>query len=981
MANLTHPELKEITNPVLPIASLENLKTMREDLCASNKEFSLQSHQVFLRRVLSPDSPVRNLLMVHGTGVGKTCSAIQIAEEYILRPEYQDKKVLVIANPAVQANFHTEIFDIDRVKMDAGILSSPQCTGRRYLDVLLRADSDPDDWRGNRAGLAKLATTVIDEFYEFMGYISLGKYIKDHANDEEWIHRTFDNRLLLIDEAHNIRLSGTEGGKEITQGLELLVKTAKNLVLVLMTATPMYDNFEEIIYFKTLFGWNDRTLAFSKTFKVSDYFDKDAVIRPDTEQEFRDWIQNHVSFVKGENPFTFPFRLPARDVAPKDRTTGFLGNPLSAEDQMKYLWVVASEAQGGQLKALQGEKVDAADEMEKREALMLPTICVLPGNKSFEESFQASGEDQFRYRDPTKPFLGPEGLESVSAKFASVIERIKDSKGVVMVYCNYVKMGARLFAIALEEHGFRSVTGKPLLKTDRPAGESQGNYVLLSSASSVEATEAALRKARGPDNVEGDAIRVIITTPRISEGVNFKYIRQIHILDPWWNMSRIEQVIGRGLRTCSHSALPFEEQNCTVYLHVVRTPDKRECFDEYTYRTKVVEKAVKIARVRTLLAESAMDCPVQTTLNNLDRAWKELPVPQVRSEDNEEVGYPLGKMLAPTFMDDIALACRVKDSQVDKEHVRPFSTYIDTRDEMLNKLSKMFFDKPIWTRENLFQTLKLPHDVIVFTLQNAIRNGFKFKDAFGRPSLLESRGDTYALSPIGYNAKTLVERTTLPPNQKTVGLPSAVDEVVEETAVVDLDQLLTTHDFGIAEIKNQFSDNVLKGFLFDRLPDEQKHAYLRSGKPVMFRDRLVVPGTDILVLGAGKYEPPEEPVGEDRTKVLKWIDTLRANNTRAFATYSENKFKLSKFAIKDDVLERLAGRRDVPLTCGTGAHTKDAMQKLAEFLGTKIPDSALKNKTTWCTYTELLIRKDQESATPKMAWYTPEEIDVLSAKE
>jgi type I site-specific restriction endonuclease len=39
--------------------------------------------------------------MVHGTGAGKTCSAIQIAEEYIIRPEFQDKRVLVLANPSI----------------------------------------------------------------------------------------------------------------------------------------------------------------------------------------------------------------------------------------------------------------------------------------------------------------------------------------------------------------------------------------------------------------------------------------------------------------------------------------------------------------------------------------------------------------------------------------------------------------------------------------------------------------------------------------------------------------------------------------------------------------------------------------------------------------------------------------------------------------------------------------------------------------
>jgi flagellar biosynthesis GTPase FlhF len=74
-------ELLETQAPALPPASTPTLLELREKACAEAPKFKLQGQQRFLRRVLSPDSPVRNLLMVHGTGVGKTCTAIQVAEE------------------------------------------------------------------------------------------------------------------------------------------------------------------------------------------------------------------------------------------------------------------------------------------------------------------------------------------------------------------------------------------------------------------------------------------------------------------------------------------------------------------------------------------------------------------------------------------------------------------------------------------------------------------------------------------------------------------------------------------------------------------------------------------------------------------------------------------------------------------------------------------------------------------------------------
>jgi hypothetical protein len=987
--NLTHPELAELSNPVLPAASEDALKHMRTELCSTSGSFSLQSHQTFLRRVFSPDSPARNLLMVHGTGVGKSCSAIQIAEEYILRPEYQDKKVLVVSNPAVQANFYTEIFDMSRVKVDekSGIFTSSQCTGRRYLDTLLRVESEPSHWKdqATRDRLAKMAGKLIDEFYEFSGYITFGELLNKNADDDDWISRTFDNRLVLIDEAHNVRRGvGAVGqkGKTISTGLEVLVKKAKGLVLVMMTATPMFDTFEEIVYYMNLFGWNDKTLDPNTEILVSDIFEADGTLKVASEERFRTWVQTYVSYVKGENPFTFPFRLPAPRLAPDDRTLDFLGRNIADVDRFKFLKLVSSEPAGEQLKVLTGSKLDEHDnEEDSRQALILPTLSVLPGRKKFPELFSNVGE-QYAYIG--EPFLTPEKLPEVSAKFAAVIECISRSKGIVMVYSNFVERGARLFAMALEEHGYKPARDGPfLLAGERPKGPSKGAYMILSSEVSTPDTNALLALVRSPDNANGDKVRVIITTPRVSEGVNFKYVRQIHVLDPWWNMSRIEQVVGRALRTCSHSLLNFEEQNCTVYLHIVRTPDRRECFDEYTYRTKVEAKAIKIARVRAVLAESAMDCPLQTSLNALPEAWKLLDVKQTRSENNEDVAYKLSGMLAPTFAPDLALLqCKVHPSEVDSEHVRPLSTYLDTRDELLNTLSKMFIDKPIWTREELFKKLRYPKDVIVFTLQNAIRNAFKFKDAFGRSSVLESRGDLYALG-----KGTLVERTTEPPPRKDYKIPFAEQKAEPVGDVPDLDALrLAYKEFPPAA--SQFSNTVLNGYIFDHVlsPAEQL-AYLLSEKDVQFADRYKVPETGIRVLGVGKYSPPEEPLGDDRAKVMKWIAGLKtkySEDRTLFASLRGGKFSLSKFDLKgDEPVRKAPTRRDVPVACGTGDNKKPEVLALAKYLDKRgigiPPDIAKKNSSVWCQFTELLVREQQESPEPKIGWYTPVELEVITS--
>ena len=50
-----------------------------------------------------------------------------------------------------------------------------------------------------------------------------------------------------------------------------------------------------------------------------------------------------------------------------------------------------------------------------------------------------------------------------------------------------------------------------------------------------------------------------------AEGLDLKNIRQIHIMEPYWNEVRVKQVIGRGVRNNSHKDLPPKEQKCNCF--------------------------------------------------------------------------------------------------------------------------------------------------------------------------------------------------------------------------------------------------------------------------------------------------------------------------------------------------------------------------------------------------------------------------------
>jgi hypothetical protein len=887
---------------------------------------------------------------------------------------------------------------MDRVKIDtvAGTLESKQCTGRRYLDMLLRIEKEPKNWEDPeiRDRLERTADRLINEFYEFTTYASFGSLLvgdlagsaADLAGAKQRVKDTLQGRLIIIDEAHNIR-EGSElkTAKELSRGLAMLAKQVPDVTLVLLTATPMFDTYREIEYFINLFLWNDKRQSPEESVKLDDLFTTEGLLKEGPGSEtFHRWCQDYVSYVKGENPFTFPFRLPPPLTVSTNLPKSYLGKRIADNERLRYLPLVESPADGVQKTILQRERGEGGED----ETLMQATLAVLPQNKPFDEVFSSEGS---RYSYIGEPFLTPDQIGNHSAKFKSVLQSIENSRGVVLVYSNFVTMGAQLFAMALEEHGYAPATGDPLLANAAYSGASKGKYGLITARLSPAKMERLLKLAKNRKNRNGELLRVIVVSPIASEGIDFRYVRQVHILDPWWNMSRIEQVIGRGLRTCSHSALTFSEQNCTVYLHVVRHGGDRECFDEYTYRIRVEPKAVKIARVRKVMAEYAMDCPMQNSINTLPEQWRNLDIVQTRAEGNEEVSYKLSGLLAPSFMDtpDV-IQCRVPipDKQ-DDDHVRPLSTYLDVRDEMLSTLASMFIDKPIWDRDELFGALKnYSKEAVVYNLQQAIQTGFRFKDSFGRPAVLESKGDLYALAPMGVPNGTMVERTTVPPEKGRAPLPEAVEreEAPAEVAPDILDVKREAYAFP-GDAKVRFSAEVLNSYIFDHvLTDDERKTYVQSHPDGLFLNRLYA-NDEVAVLGHENTVPTDLSPAQ-LTAFNAWnasrVQWFISNKDKLYGTVAPNgKFAFSKVDVKKDgTVVRFTKKQKQyrPIVCNTGAHQSGevirAFAKTIDPSGLGVPDTVTTNEKA-CVYAELLAREAGQNDGNDCFWVTPQELSVL----
>ena len=143
------------------------------------------------------------------------------------------------------------------------------------------------------------------------------------------LKKTFNNSLIIIDEVHNIRNSD-EKNKLVANAITKVVENADNLRLLLLSATPMFNNYKEIIWLINLMNKNDRR----PSIQIKDVFNSDGSFKVDKNgKEIGKELlirkaTGYISFVRGENPYTFPYRIWASEF---DKPNTFLYSGDDAE--------------------------------------------------------------------------------------------------------------------------------------------------------------------------------------------------------------------------------------------------------------------------------------------------------------------------------------------------------------------------------------------------------------------------------------------------------------------------------------------------------------------------------------------------------------------------------------------------------------------------------------------------------------------------
>ena len=204
-----------------------------------------------------------------------------------------------------------------------------------------------------------------------------------------------------------------------------------------------------------------------------------------------------------------------------------------------------------------------------------------------------------KLRDRKDEFLVPSALEIYSAKFLNILSRILDEKykGLHLIYSQFRSLeGIGIMALVLEANGFAQFK---ISKVEsgwkiniKPEDLSKPKFILYTGTENVEEKEIMRDIFNSnwknlPNNLQreleninennffGEIIKVIMITASGAEGISLSNVRYVHITEPYWHPVRIEQVIGRARRICSHNRLEKEFQTVEVFLYLMEFTEKQ----------------------------------------------------------------------------------------------------------------------------------------------------------------------------------------------------------------------------------------------------------------------------------------------------------------------------------------------------------------------------------------------------------------------
>lgn len=272
--------------------------------------------------------------------------------------------------------------------------------------------------------------------------------------------------------------------------------------------------------------------------------------------------------------------------------------------------------------------------------------------KTYDVRLQAALES---LKEGAKEYLAAAKLQDLySPKFAAMLTDINESPGSCLMYSQFRTVeGLGIYRMVLEAAGFVEIEvekksgarGWAIVNAPKVLAPEYDNKRFVVFNEDREKTDLLmklfnnqwtelpntiqqqLREARASNNLYGTVAKVIMISQSGAEGISLRNVRRVIITEPFWNMVRIDQVIGRAIRTKSHEELPLQDRNVQVFVYMATfTPkqlkqdftlqrlDHSQSSDEHIMA--IAEQKDSITRAfLDMMKRAAIDCLVHASKN------------------------------------------------------------------------------------------------------------------------------------------------------------------------------------------------------------------------------------------------------------------------------------------------------------------------------------------------------------------------------
>lgn len=333
-----------------------------------------------------------------------------------------------------------------------------------------------------------------------------------------------DSGTLILDEAHKIKNEKTKTSKTI------LEKRPRYSKALLLTGTPIQNYPYEIAPLidtaankqilplnpKTFNSWyiNKQPIEPGILSKIFSGAKTSYIDVPKNLKDFKNRSKKYVDYYADSNDKDYPTRIDKTVIVPMDKEQVELND--------YYTKKLPSSLQYQIKKSLPPNKQDVG----KLNSFISATRQL----SNTAEAFKKTDVD--------------------SPKIKTIVEQIKKSKRPSLVYSNYLTSGILPVAEQLDKAKIK-------------------NGIYTGKLTSTQKNELVKQYNNGK-------LKALLISSAGGEGLDLKDTGAVHIMEPHWNEPKIDQVIGRAIRYKSHSNLPKNERNVTVYKYISNYPKKKQ---------------------------------------------------------------------------------------------------------------------------------------------------------------------------------------------------------------------------------------------------------------------------------------------------------------------------------------------------------------------------------------------------------------------